>query len=145
MIYGIDDKGVHTLLQNRYSIALFESHLKNDCEHHFKKIEETIDKIKTHHKVKEKTLYVIRDDKSQICKHYKQKCDGSDEFDMLLIKVNWDSGKMAGLQAIEEMLSHCSLSVCLFDGTNKVENIYMSKIDPFSTINYVIYTGVEHG
>lgn len=141
MIYTNDSKGIHTVLQNSYIVAIFEAHLKQDSEHLFKKVDETIEKIKTHHKCIKPVVYVLKDDKSKACEYYKKICHDSKDCHMLLIKVQWDKGKNAGMQAFNEMLNIAHLSVCLFDGMNKIENIYMSIVDPFKTINYVLYTG----
>ncbi len=143
MIYTNETKGVHTLLQSCFIVSIFESHLKHESDHYFKKIQETIDKIKTQHKNDRPVLYVVRDEKSKANEYYKNLCHESKQHNMLSIAVQWDKGKNAGMQAFNEMLNIAHLSICLFDGTNRLENTYMSIVDPFKTINYVLYTGLE--
>lgn len=143
MIYDIDSKSIHTLMQNSYMVSLFEAHMKEENIGLFNKIKETINKIKLHHNCIKPVLHVVRNDKSVLCDYYKKLCKDNPNEHLLLIEVQWDKGKNAGMQAFNQMLDIAHLSVCLFDGTNKLENIYMSIVDPFKTINYVLYTGAD--
>lgn len=141
MIYDLDSKGVHTILQNSFCVGLFENHIKETSDILFNKIPNIVELIKQHRKISNTTMYFIRDDGSCVCKRYKSLCENSKEDNMVLIPVKWENSKSAGIDSIKQMLEHCDLSICLFDGRNKIENIYMSLVDPFTTVNYIIYTG----
>lgn len=143
MIYSIDDPGTHTLMQHNFCVGLFESHIKEVNDPNFEKIPTVIQKLKDHHKYTQPTLYIVRDEPTVLCDVYKELCAESKDKNLVLVSVDWKKSKSAGVDSMVEMLEHCNMSICIHDGVNKLEKIYMSKINLFTTISYVIYTGVN--
>ena len=139
MIYTPQGSGTHEVLQNSFAVCVYSNCIKQEQSPYYKNVFKAIDGVKYQSLVKCPTLFVMRCDDTAAYKHFKALCEVSKDYHLLSVPVNWDNGSKAGLEAFKECLDYSQMAVCVHDGVDKLESIFLSQIDILSTVKYVVY------
>ena len=143
MLYELSEKGTEKILQESFVVCVFSNHFKKEVIGWLDKIL-AVAKVQMNTKSnKKKMTFIVRDDGTIISKMLINKYKDDKTIDIVTNKIDWESGKNAGLKSMGDTIKHCNMALCLYDGKDKLENIFMSFTDPFNMIVYNMFTGQE--